>query len=218
MYRPLDFGIYYIDAMKVVEGIYAYNFNKHSNLNDSAKSFLIKTGRKPTDEELDFQKRLEAGEKAPHNAYWFNWCCYSAQNIFVKHPHLIPSTKEVKDISENTFGHSLDDKHIYNITSMLRTKMFKIVDGIFGVNVWQIMGVVASLDCNSIPRNDKYIALLFNKIYKREPISQEISCCKTLDLSKDPEELRNEIKSIVKVEGEDVVSKRRFKRNGQVSG
>ena len=210
IYQPREFGIYGLDSMRVVEGIYAYHYKKNTNLNIE-KCFLIKTGRHPNQYELDYQKRLEEGEKAPHGVYDFNWMCYSVQNILIECPTLPPSTKEITKISENTFGHKLDESVIFTIGQLVRTKLYDFKVGYSGINIWQIMGVVASLDCAGVNKNDKSIRLMFNKIYKRNPVHQEISVCTSLVLS-NPEEIEHEIEQSISVQNKGVVSASRRAR------
>jgi len=210
IYQPREFGIYGLDSMRVVEGIYAYHYRKNTNL-DIKKCFLIKTGRYPNEYELQYQKRLENGEKAPHGVYDFNWICYSVQNILIEYPILPPSTKEITNIAENTFGHKLDESIIFTIGQLTRSKVYDFKLGYSGINVWQIMGVVAALNCINANKNEKSIRLMFNKIYKRDPVYQEISVCSSLVLN-DPEEIENEIEQLIPVQNKKVVSASRKAR------
>lgn len=206
IYQPRRFGIYGLDSMRVVEGIYTYHYQKHTGI-DVKKCFLIKTGRKPNEYELEYQKRLSEGEKAPHGVYEFNWMNYASQNIIIEHPILPPPTSEIIRISENVFGHKLQDSTIFTIDQLVRMKMYDFKTNYYGINVWQIMGVVAALNCVGVNKNDKSISLMFNKIYKRSPVHQEIQICKSLVLST-PEEIQNEIEQITPVFNKRIVSAR----------
>lgn len=210
MYQPREFGIYGLDSMRVVEGIYTHHHKKYTNL-DVKKCFLIKTGRHPNEYELEYQKRLDDGEKAPHGVYEFNWVHYAAQNITIEHPVLPPSTAEVVRISERVFGHKVEEGMIYSIDQLVRQKMYHFKHGYFGINVWQIMGVVAALDCINANKNDKSIFLMFNKIYKRDPVHQELAICKQLVLN-NPEDIQNEIEKFTSIKIKRVVTASRRPR------
>jgi len=207
IYQPRRFGIYGIESLRVVECVYAIQHSRHAGI-DASKSFLIKTGRKPNKLELDYIERVKNGEKAPFGVYQHNWVIYSSQNLLLKHPHLLPSTKEIKDITEKTFGHSVDYKIVNLVAAVSENKVYSLHDGFYGVNVWQLMGVCCSLDCLKINRDDSSIRFLFNKIYKREPKTEEITVCKCLKITT-PQEIQDEIEQIIKVRNKRPVSSRR---------
>jgi hypothetical protein len=213
IYQPKNFGIYDIESMKVLEGIYAFNFAKYANI-ENDKAFIIKNGRRPNKIELNYQKRLNNGEHAPHNAYFFNWYSYSAQNVMLEYPTIIQSTKTIKEIAEHTFGHKLKEDDIHTVCKLTRNKTYDLNKAYYGVNTWQLMSVVASLNYLDVHKNSKSISLLFNKIYKRKPNNTEIEICKTLKLTT-PEEIENEIESYITVQGKTVIEKfnRRNRKN-----
>jgi len=207
IYHCSDFGIYDVKSMEVIQTIYAHNYSKQTG-NTFKKSFLIKNGRSPNKQEEEYNDRLTNKEKAPHNAYWFNWCCYSVQNILINSGIIPPSSKVVKEISEKTFGHKLNEHYVHIINRQVRNNIYNLKEGLYGINVWQIMIIKDSLLKNNIEVTPKSISLLFNKIYKREPKIKEIKCCQNLFLNQTPEEIENEIKSIVEIKSEKVVSSR----------
>lgn len=218
IYHPSRFGIYDVDSLRIIENIYAFNFNKNSGINDYTKSFLIKNGRSPDDDDIDYMTRLENGEKAPHNAYWFNWCSYAIQNIQIEYPLLPPPTEKILEISQKLFGHKINEHYVHIINKQVRFKSHKISKNwIYGVNVWQIMSTIKTSELLRITKNEKSMSLLFNKIYKREPTDKELECCIKINIHKPAEEMENEIKSIVEVKSEKVVSIRRDRRNRQFS-
>lgn len=209
MYLPGHFGIYGIESLRVIEGIYAHNYAKATGT-DPATAFLIKTARKPNQAELDYQQRLEDGERAPHGTYWFNWYQYSVQNVLLKYS-LPPSSKQIRDIVESTFGHALENERVYVMSKLVRDGCYNLNNHYFGVNTWQIIEVIAALDALGLDRDYKAIALLFNKIYKRDPLGIEYECCEKVNITT-PEEIQNEIESIVDVKIGRAVSAKRGAR------
>lgn len=211
IYRKSNFGIYDVNSLRIVECIYALQYSKICAMNYE-KSYLIKNYKKPLKEECDFMKKVLDGMRIPLNVYWFNWCCYAAQNLLIYNDMPQP-TSIITKIAEDTFGHKLEDKHIHTVNRLHRLWTYYLApDKIFGVNVWQIMSIVDNINRNSIKNNENSIILLFNKIYKREPNPQEIKCCLKLNLNNQKEGIRDEIKSFIKVNSEKVVSFRRYTR------
>lgn len=212
IYYPREFGIFGLESMRVVEGIYVHNFMVNSGMSDPTKAFLIKIGRLPNKQELKYQDKLSDGIKAPHGVYKYNWSIYSAQNVFLQHPILVPSTDEVSRISEDTFGHKLKDSTLHEIGRLIRNRMYSLQLYYYGVNVWQVMGIASSLDSIKSNRNEQSISLLFNKIYKRDPINVEIKICKNLKLTNNPQEIQDEIEQYVKIHDKNSVGSRRGAR------
>lgn len=211
IYQPREFGIFGLDSLRVVEGIYAHHYKKHTGL-EIEKCFLIKTGRHPNKYELDYQKRLDDGENAPHGVYKYNWMMYSVQNIVLKYPILPVPTRIIRTMAENVFGHKLGDPIIFQIDHMIRDKIYDFKKGYYGANVWQIMGVVAALNSINVDKNDTSIRLMFNKIYKRDPIYPELPLCKKLVLSNNPEDIENEIEQFTELQYKKIVSAKRKPR------
>lgn len=194
--------------MRIIEGIYAYSHFLYSDLNDPIKCFLIKNGRVPNQAELNYQQRLKNGEHSPLRSYWFNWCIYCAQNIYLQNHRLMPSMAIISEEANKLFKHEMKEEYLHTIAKLIRHNMYNICDAYFGVNVWQTMIVVASLNSIGANRNVNSIQLLFNKIYRRKPLQREIDCCLRLNLTT-AEEIKNEIKSFGPVFGEKVVAARR---------
>jgi len=206
IYQPSQFGIYGIESLRVVECMYAIQYSKITGA-DVVKSFLIKTGRRPNQSELDYINRVFEGEKAPTGVYQHNWIVYSSQNLSLKHPYLLPSTREVREITENTFGHRVNNDIVNLVAALSSNKVYSLQGGYYGVNIWQPIEICCALDSAEVERNDTAIRLLFNKIYKRDPIPEEILICKSLQLTT-PQEIQNEIEQIVKVRNKGPVSSR----------
>lgn len=206
-YKSQRFGIFGLESMRVIEGIYAYHHYLYTGL-DSQKCFLIKNGRMPNEAELDYQQRLKDGEPVPYRSYWFNWSIYCAQNILLQNHRLMPSMEIISKEANHLFGHRMEDEYLHTIAKLVRYNTYDLRTGYYGVNVWQTMTVVASLDSINVERNINSIVLLFNKIYKREPLQREIDCCLSLRLTT-TEETKNEIESFGPISGKKVVIAKR---------
>lgn len=207
-YKSQRFGIFGLESMRVIEGIYAYNHSLYSNVDDPIKCFLIKNGRIPNKAELEYQQKLREGEPVPLRSYWFNWCIYCTQNILLQNHKLMPSTKTILKEVKRVFNHRITDEYLHTIAKLVRFNTYDLRVAYYGVNVWQTMTVVAALDSINAQRSAKSIRLLFNKIYKREPLQREIDCCSQLKLTTS-EEIRNEIESFGPVFGQKVVAAKR---------
>lgn len=209
MYRYENDGIYDVNVYRYIECVYVYYYMKQTNI-DHDKAFLIKTGRKPNKIELI---GLEYIHERPQlqNVYWSHWCIFAMQNIDLAHPILIPKYDDIKEISEYTFGHKLEDHIIHYICNLLRKKRnkFKITNEICGINMWQIICITAMLDYCKLDKKSNSIILLFNKIYKRNPIQGEINLCQKLNLL-EIGNYKDEIKSIVKKFDNYPVGEKRF--------
>lgn len=198
IYQSGDFGIYDVNSMKVLECIYAYNHSKFTSL-PIEKSFLIKTGRKPNDYELNYITKIKNGDvKVPNRLYISNWSVYAAQNILLEHPILVPSSKEIQKFITEAYGHSISIEDFHYVSKLVRYKINDLNQGYYAINVWQIMGVIGSLEALNSPKNEYAISLLFNKIYKRDPLDFEIDLCSRLSLS-DMEEMESEIESAIQL-------------------
>jgi len=194
-----NFGIYGIESLRKVEGDTVAQFRKLSGINDIDKAFLIKTGRRPNDAEKRYQYRIDEGKERLSRIYFVNWAAYAAQHILLKHDPIMPCSKEVTDLTTYVFGHKLPEFLLHRIGYLVRYRMYSFNEGYYALNVWQIMQVVASLDAINSDRSSSSISLLFNKIYKRDPLEVETRICKKLDLTKEPDEIEHEIKSFVQV-------------------
>lgn len=210
-YKTNFFGIFGIESMRIIEGIYAFMFSKYSGISDPYKCFLIKNGRKPNKAELKFQEYIRECGKVPTRCYWFNWSFYCSQNILLKNLKLMPSMDLIRKESTKLFGHYVPDEYLHTIAKLVRFKMHDLRVGYYGVNVWQSMIIVASLDSIGANRSTTSIKMLFNKIYKREPLQREIDCCTNLQLTT-AEEIQNEIESFGKIISKRTVSARRSPR------
>jgi len=203
------FGIYCVKSMSVLENSYVLNYRTITN-SDIEKSFLIKNGRLPTERDYNYQQRIETrSELCPAGSYWFNWYAYSAQNLLIKYPGLMPSSKQIQEVAEETFGHELSQDHIVTIAKLMKVRYYDISLSFYGINVWQWMIIANSLNIIG-NKNDISIKLLFNKIYKRDPLEKEIDIIKKLDLTKKPWEIRYEIESSVKLQSTWTVSVRKY--------
>ena len=198
IYRRNHFGIYDLKSMGVLEGVYAYNYSKITGISPE-KAFLLKNGRRPEEMETEYLDRLFSGEYAPYDSYWHNWSYYSAQNVMLEHPIFVPSFGEISRIGELTFGHSLEEDRVHGICKIIRSGSFNLKESYYGVNTWQILQTAMTINKLNA-KHDRAISLLFNKIYKRDPLEYEISLCKRINLDASSKEIRDEIESTVQVE------------------
>lgn len=195
-------NLFDVNALRLIEGIYVFQFMKFSSVTDVNTAFLLKTGRKINQSEIDFQNRLANGENTAFGIYESNWNIYCAQAIYDKCGILHPSTEEIRRIYKEVLGYypSYDDTHIVN--RLVRYRKYDLFLGYYIPNIWQVMQTVAALDAAGLDRKVSSISALFNKIYKREPRQYEIDICKKLDLNKSTEDIRHEITSVIAVKGE----------------
>jgi hypothetical protein len=198
IYYPRQFGIFGLESLRVVECIYAFQFMIHSGIDDPNRAFLVKTGRLINEAELNYIKRIKEGEKAPNGVYEHNWVVYSSQNVNLQYPGLMTSTKNIREITENTFGHKVNSNILNKVCSLSKKRIYKLQNGYYGVNTWQPIEICCALDKNKITRTEKSISILFNKIYKRDPKPEEISICKTLKITNN-QDIQDEIERIVEI-------------------
>jgi hypothetical protein len=201
-------NLYDFNSLKNVEGIFAYNFMQHSNV-DFKTAFLIRNGRKPNEHDIEFQNTLKNTNIHENAGYiTLHWFIYTCQNIMLEYPLLQPPTKEIIRISEKTFGHKIPESYIYQIDHIIRKRKYKIKhDKIHALNIWQLMITVQSLKLNKIKINDTSIVSVFSKIYKREPTEKEIQCCKNLTLTSYERNI-HEIESTVEINEIELYTKR----------
>lgn len=207
IYQPSRFGIYGLMSMSIVQCIYAIKYSEHTNI-DVHKSFLIKNGRNPDSKEIDYINRVLQGEKAPLGSYNHNWIIYSSQILSMKHPRLLPSTKIVKEITENVFGHKVGNDILNLVAAIVQNMIYSLKNGYYGVNTWQPLSITKALDSIGLNRNKKSIHLLFNKIYKRDPLKEEITICKKIKFTCQ-QDMQHEIERLIKVRIKNPVSSRR---------
>lgn len=206
IYQPRKFGIYGLMSMSIVQCIYAIKFSEYTNTNID-KSFLIKNGRKPTKIESDYINRVLQGEEAPHGVYKHNWIVYSSQNLLLEHPRLLPSTSTIRKIIEKTYKHSVDSDTVNLVAALSRNQTYSLDNGYYGVNTWQPLSISKALDSLNLKKDKRSISLLFNKIYKRDPIEEEISICKKVVFTCS-QDIQNEIENTIEVKIKSPVSSR----------
>lgn len=191
--------LYDFNSLKIFECEQALILVNNSHF-DIKSAFLIKNGRKPNQEDLDFiqNKRFDNSPTC-----FYDMHTYCAQILKNKYNFLPISTKTIKEEYKTLNNIDILNNDTIHIINNNYKKIPKFsISNYKCINIRQLMIICHCLIENNINKSDQNIKLLFNKIYKRDPINKEYALCKILDITKDKLEVKNEVNKFCEIRDE----------------
>lgn len=204
--------MYDVNTLRQFECTHAYHFSINTNL-DYEKSFFIRNSRKSDQYDIEYMKMLES-TNPPVNSDIY-WNTYVAQAIYQDNGDLEVGSETISRYYKNILKFDINYDNLHEIGRYIRYKFGRILidKGYNMINVWQLMQISAVLDSNNISKNNDNVKFLFDKIYKRNPLSQEVQIILSLDLDSGIQGIRNEVIKHFKVAYESTFRRRRLKRH-----
>ena len=191
--------LYDVNTLRIFECASTALFMVNTKSNDYEKSYFIINNRKPCEYDVEYMKLLY------NNINNINFdsilISYVVQAIIENHGDIAVSSKVISEYYKYIFKCDISDEYLFEINRYIRNGYSRLFckDLYNNNNVLQLMHVAAVFDSNNISKSDNSIKFLFNKIYKRSPLSQEINIIKSLDLDSGIKGIRNEVIKYLKV-------------------
>jgi hypothetical protein len=201
--------LYDINTFRRFQCVGAKKLSKKLNI-DVEKAFFIKNLVKPNEYDIEcINKDIMTFDINDNDI------AYVTQSIYGKYGNIPISTKMISETYRDVMKCDIDYDDLHKIGRGIRYKFYKIFSdvGYNLINVWQLISVSSVINRNNIIANENSIVSLFNKIYKRNPIKEEISIISSLNLDSGIEGIRNEIVRYFKVESELSFRRRRIKKH-----
>lgn len=204
--------LYDINTLRQFECTYAHHLLINTNLNNCEKAFFLRNNRKPNKYDVDHVEYLKSAFKpVDPDTYWNT---YVFQAIYDDFGDLEVSSDIISKYYKEILKFEINYDNLHEIGRSIRYKFGKVLSdkGYNMINVWQLMQVSAVINTNNITKNPNNIKFIFNKIYKRKPLDQEVQIILCLDLDSGIQGVRNEIVKYFKVAYEATFRRRRIKK------
>jgi hypothetical protein len=191
--------IFSVNLFLMRESSNAYFLMIDNNINIE-KSFIIRNNRKPSDYQLKFIDNI-INNKIIINADFYYDCyhLYVAQAIKFEYPLLMVDTDTIIKYYKMFFYNEPKEDNIHKIGRLLRVGDYKLFSkyGYNIYNIYQLYSISSIINYNNISNNSNNIYKIFNKIYKRNPIIEEINIILNLNLDNETTEIENEIRKYI---------------------
>jgi hypothetical protein len=206
--------LYDVNTLRQFECTHAHHLIAYTKLSDYEKAFFLRNNRKPNKYDLEHMEFLKTVVNLPVDSDT-HWNTYVSQAIYDDFGDLEVSSNIISKYYKEILKFDIDYDNLHEIGRYMRYKFGRLLtdNGYNMVNVWQLMQISAIIDTNNITKNCDNIIFIFNKIYKRKPLDQEVQIILCLDLDSGIQGVRNEIVKYFKVAYEYSFRRRRLTRH-----